>query len=76
MSSIYDEFLNHLKNEDKANCVQLVLKKLETNEITIPQLYLEILTPALNAIHCEEGDLSCIWREHVQTSIVKTIIEC
>lgn len=76
MSSTFNEFLSYLKKHDKAKSVSLVLSKLQNDEIDIPSLYMEILAPALNAIHCEDDDVSCIWKEHVQTFIVKTILEC
>ncbi len=39
------------------------------------ELYEQILGPLLNVMHCPENDESCIWREHVRSSIVRAIVE-
>ena len=51
------------------------MSKLERKEIDIVSLYTEILGPALNSMEQEENDEAFIWREHVRSSIIRTIIE-
>ena len=51
------------------------MELLENKEISIIELYENVLTMALYDIDCQEGDIECIWKEHVQTSIVRTIVE-
>jgi methanogenic corrinoid protein MtbC1 len=77
MHPLYDEFVSYLDAEDKEKCVQVVLSSLQNQSIDIVTLYNEILTPAMYADFCtEEEEEICIWKEHIRTSIVRTIIEC
>ena len=69
------EFLEALDREDKERAVQLVMQLLETGEVGIVQLYDEVLTPAQNDWECDGDGETCIWREHVRSSIVRTIVE-
>ncbi|WP_461206818.1 cobalamin B12-binding domain-containing protein [Clostridium sp. DL1XJH146] len=74
---IYDEFKEYLDNENKEKSVQFILDNVKNKEITIVDLYKNILTPSLNNLVCSIEDKEvCIWKEHVRTSIVRTILEC
>jgi methanogenic corrinoid protein MtbC1 len=76
MREVYIEFLNALDQEDKEKAVEMVLKLLEAGEIGIVQLYTEVLAPALNTWECnEQDDPTCIWKEHVRSQTVRTILE-
>ena len=76
MHPFYEEFLNYLDNEEKENCVEFIISKLENKELNILTLYSEILGPALNQFHCDlEEEKLCIWREHIRKSIIRTITE-
>jgi len=77
MDAIYNKFVNLLELEDKENAVNLILTLLEEKKIDIVTLYTDILGPSLNNMKCniEEG-VGCIWKEHVRSSIIRTIIEC
>lgn len=48
---------------------------LDSGEVDIPTLYAKVLTPAMNGMACEDAADICIWREHVRSSIVRTIVE-
>jgi len=48
---------------------------LEEKEVSIIELYEGILKKALYQIDCGEFDRECIWKEHIKTAIVRTIIE-
>ena len=73
----YDEFISYLNAEDKEKCVQFIISSLQKQAIDILTLYNEILTPAMYADFCKEEEKEiCIWKEHIRTSIVRTIIEC
>lgn len=77
MDKIYEKFLAFLEKEDKEGAVSYALEKLEHNEISIVDLYTKILAPSLNNMECNEKDKEvCIWREHVRSSIIRTIVEC
>jgi methanogenic corrinoid protein MtbC1 len=53
------------------------LSYLEEKKIDIVTLYTNILAPSLNNMKCniEEGGV-CIWKEHVRSSTIRTVIEC
>lgn len=75
MNEYFDEFMKHLAAEDKEKCLEFVDKKLESSELDILTLYDEILLPAQNDQVCWQDDSLCIWKEHVRTSIVRSVIE-
>lgn len=61
--------------ENRELATLLAIKMLEQNEVSIVELYEEVLKKALYQIDCGEFDRECIWKEHVKTAIVRTIIE-
>jgi len=70
------EFLEYLDAEDKEKCVEFIIKKLDNKELDISTLYSQVLEPSLNKFYCDvEEEKLCIWKEHVRTSIISTIIE-
>lgn len=76
MREFYQAFLDALGREDKERAVQLVMQLLEAGDVGVVQLYTQVLGPALNEWECKEReDPTCIWREHVRSSIVRTIVE-
>ena len=76
MREFTEEFLKALDREDKEKAVQLVAQLLEAGDVGVVQLYTDVLAPALNDWECREReDATCVWREHVRSSIVRTIIE-
>lgn len=77
MDEAYNEFSALLEQENKADCVEWALAKVTNHELEIDQLYSEILARALNSLACEDDNKwTCVWREHVKTGIVRTIVEC
>lgn len=77
MKDIYNKFINLLENEDKEGAVNLILTSLEEKKIGIVSLYTHVLAPSLNNMKSSthENGVS-IWKEHVRSSIIRTIIEC
>ncbi|HOW38019.1 MAG TPA: cobalamin B12-binding domain-containing protein [Candidatus Izemoplasmatales bacterium] len=75
MKEIYDRFAGFLQEENKTGAILYALELLENGSIEIPALYEKVLGPLLNAMHCPENDETCIWREHVRTSIVRAVVE-
>jgi methanogenic corrinoid protein MtbC1 len=76
MKEFHREFIDVLDREDKERAVHLVIELLEAGEVGIVQLYTQVLAPALNDWECvEDDDPTCIWREHVRSQIVRTILE-
>ncbi len=77
MNQLLDEFKVFFENEKKEQAVMYIMSKLQTKEIDVIDLYSNILTPSLNNIKCDlEDKRICIWKEHVKTAIVRTIVEC
>ncbi|MFP4177241.1 MAG: B12-binding domain-containing protein [Acholeplasmataceae bacterium] len=69
-------FLSLLKKEDKERAVRYAIDLLEQKELTVEQLYLELLAPTLSNFECDvEDEEVCIWKEHIRTSIIRTILE-
>ena len=67
--------LEALKEEKKDLCIELSLESIEKNIYTIPELYENVLKTGLYSIDYCSGD-DCIWKEHIKTSIVRSVIEC
>lgn len=64
-----------IHNENRNDAVTLALQMLETKEISVIDLYEQVLAKTLQEIDCQEGDRECIWKEHIETAIVRTITE-
>lgn len=72
----FNEFMSYLKLEDKAKAVSFAMGLIEMNQVTLEELYLEILAPSLIYFQCVEKDEDiCIWKEHFRTSVIRTILE-
>lgn len=77
MHNLYHNILHALQMEDKEQAVHLSLEALETHQVSVIELYENILRPALASVveeYKDEDDL--IWKEHVRSAIIRTIIEC
>lgn len=70
------EFLKPLDREDREGCVELVRRWMDEGSITVFDLYTRVLTPSLNGFECKDKDRDiCVWKEHVRSSIVRTVVE-
>lgn len=77
MRNMYDDFNHFFEEENKEEAVKFILNQLHNKEVDVIDLYTNILTPALNDLECKlEDKRICIWKEHVKTAIVRTIVEC
>jgi len=73
----YDKLMTYLEKEDKESAVEYAINLLSEGKIDILTLYRDILSPSLNNMFCNVDEKEvCVWREHVRSSIVRTIIEC
>lgn len=76
MENLYNELLKYLKEENKEKALKLSIDSLEQGVVSVLELYTELLGPALNSIIDEyKEDDNLIWREHVRSGIIRTIIE-
>ena len=70
------KFTELLHSENKEEAVKFALGLIESEQVGIVELYTEILGPALNNMYCSLDDMDlCVWKEHVRTAIVRTIVE-
>ncbi|WP_130805355.1 cobalamin B12-binding domain-containing protein [Senegalia massiliensis] len=75
MKNFYENFLKYLEIEHREKALNYILEKLNNNEIDIVDLYTKILSPSLNEVNYWEDKSYHIWKEHVRSSIIRTIIE-
>lgn len=76
LEKYYQEFSLILASEDKEAALNYALNLLMGQKVSVVELYTKILGPALNQMTCEDEDQRlCIWREHVHTAIIRTIVE-
>lgn len=76
MTDFDKTFLTALNQFDKERSISICLEMLQQNAISIETLYLDILTPALNRlVFPEDQEDDMIWKEHLQSAIVRSIIE-
>ncbi len=76
MDTIYKQFEVFFEEENKEEAVKYIMERLQAGEIDVIDLYTKILTPLLNNMTCKLADQRiCIWKEHVKTAIVRTIVE-
>lgn len=76
MNKYYGEFINIFNTNNKDECLLYCIEGIEKEKFTIPELYEGILMPALyNISTCPISDPGCIWKEHLKTGIVRTIVE-
>lgn len=76
MEELYNTVLTALQVENKEVAVKASINALKEGKVTVAELYEHILVPALNNIMHEYSDeTELIWREHVRSGIIRTIIE-
>lgn len=72
---MYDMFLNYFEQGNKEKSVFYALSLLSEKKMDIITLYEEILRPALNHVFESDAKEIRIWREHLRTGIIRTIVE-
>lgn len=69
-------FTEALRSLDKKKAVQLATDALDAKTINIVDLYTYVLAPGLSGIASNDTEQKIsIWEEHVQSSIVRTVLE-
>ncbi len=79
MERLYMAFNDCLDNENKEQAVSLIIQEFEkaASAQDFVDIYTKVLERALNEMKCNLKDKKiCIWKEHVRSSIVRTILEC
>lgn len=73
-SDLYD-FIEILETENRFEALRFLLDLKANRNLSVLEIYEEFLTPALNQM-TKTGDQNIdIWREHIRSSIIKTMIE-
>lgn len=75
MENYLSEFNAIIETEDREKSLNYIRKLLDDKHLSIIEVYETILSPSLNMME-STGDLqSDIWKEHIRTSIIRTIVE-
>lgn len=75
MNNYFLEFKEILQGENREQALGYIMNLLEKEELSLMKVYEEILTPSLNSMESSGNEQADIWKEHVRTSIIRTIVE-
>ncbi len=75
MNTYYDEFKRIIESENREKALTFILDLLHHGKLSIIAIYEELLTPVLNELEETKSEDLDIWKEHVRSSIIRTIIE-
>lgn len=75
MNSYQMDFISIIETENRYEALQFIIDKLESKKLSVLEVYEDILTPALNLMVPSDNENVDIWKEHIRTSIIKTIVE-
>ncbi len=78
MDNLFQRFSEYLYSENKEAAVNLIVDKFkQTDKVEdLVFIYTEVLERSLNTMMCgSENKILCIWKEHVRSAIVRTILE-
>jgi methanogenic corrinoid protein MtbC1 len=74
--TLFEEFYRSFEALDQERCIQLSYDALSSESISIEDLYEDVLRKSLSFLTDNESDPTHkIWKEHIQSAIVRTIIE-
>ena len=75
MNKYLMEFNEIIESENREESLEFIREILENRKLSVIEVYEQILTPSLNLME-STGDIQVdIWKEHIRTSIIRTIIE-
>lgn len=75
MNSDLLEFIKILETENRLEALRYILEVKTRQNLSVLKVYEDFLTPALNEMVPTANENIDIWREHVRTSIIRTIVE-
>lgn len=71
-----DELDRRLKKRDRKGAISEATKAVATEEISIPELYEEVLTPLMVGIGASwQSEEKQVWEEHFASAVIRGIIE-
>lgn len=66
-----------LEEEKREEAIRIALDHLGKDRVSVTELYVNVLVPILQGWDCDYMDEAlCIWKEHMMSSTIRTIIEC
>lgn len=75
MKQHLEEFTSLLEKENRKEALEFILSLLEKKNYSLMEVYEHILAPSLNTMKSTGNEEEDIWKEHVRTSIIRTIVE-
>ena len=75
MNPYLTDFIRILATEDRNEALRYILDLKQETGLSVLEIHRDLLTAALNTMESSGNENIDIWREHVRTSIIKTIIE-
>lgn len=75
MERMAEEFISILETEDRSKALEYIIGKLASGEAGIVDIYEDVLAKSLNEMKLTGDEKTDIWKEHVRSSIIKTIVE-
>lgn len=75
MNPYLTDFIRILETEDRYEALRFILDLKQTKALSVLEIHRDLLAASLNAM-AKSGDENIdIWKEHIRTSIIKTILE-
>jgi methanogenic corrinoid protein MtbC1 len=71
----YKTLRKMIRSDQRNEAVLYALDLLKEQKLSIVELYQTVLSHVLNTIDCDKEPDECIWMEHMQSAIVRTIID-
>jgi MerR family transcriptional regulator, light-induced transcriptional regulator len=75
MNEYAAEFNRIIETENREESLKFIREILENRKLSVIEVYEQILTPSLNSMESTGNEKVDIWKEHIRTSIIRTIIE-
>jgi len=70
------EFHQLIVDEKKEELVEWVTETMNSGTLTVRTLYNDYLIPSVGLFECPfQEDPLCIWKEHLRTSVIRSIVE-
>lgn len=75
MSPYLPDFIRILETEDRYDALRFILDLKQSQALSVLEIHRDLLAASLNAMTKTGDENIDIWKEHVRTSIIKTILE-
>lgn len=70
------DFYQLIADEKKEELIGWVVNEISKGNLTVRELYKKYIIPAVGWFECPfQEEPLCIWKEHVRTSVVRTVVE-